>query len=91
MWARELSLSVVAQRVAKLKWKWAGHIDRRTMDAGVPRCWNGDPAQLHAAMPGPQRAGQTTSNKSLSAAGNKRPRTVDLGSPYKRPKSSSGP
>ncbi|CAH2218242.1 jg9833 [Pararge aegeria aegeria] len=47
-------------------------------------------AQVNAALVGPQRGGQTTSNESLGAAGNKRPRTVDFRTPYKRPMSSSG-
>ncbi|CAH2266613.1 jg19813 [Pararge aegeria aegeria] len=34
---------------------------------------------------GPQRGGQTTSGESLGAAGGKRPRAVDCGTPYKRP------
>ncbi|CAH2229143.1 jg20756 [Pararge aegeria aegeria] len=32
----------IAQRVAKLKWQWAGHIARKN-DVGVLRYWNGDP------------------------------------------------
>ncbi|CAH2234140.1 jg23736 [Pararge aegeria aegeria] len=60
------------------------------MDVGVPKCWNGDPELVNAASVGPQRGGLTTSNESLGAAGNKRPRTVDFGTPYKRPKSSGG-
>ncbi|CAH2268404.1 jg6273 [Pararge aegeria aegeria] len=54
------------------------------MVVGVPRCWNGDPAQVYAVLVGPQRGGQTTSNESLGAAGNKWPRTVDFGTLYKR-------
>ncbi|CAH2242933.1 jg14501 [Pararge aegeria aegeria] len=60
------------------------------MDVGVPRCYNGDPAKVNAALIGPQRGGQTTSNESLGAAGNKRHRTVDFGTLNKRPMSSSG-
>ncbi|CAH2218167.1 jg21448 [Pararge aegeria aegeria] len=45
----------IAQRVAKLKWKWAGHIARRTLDVGVPRCWNGDPAQINGGCQPPTR------------------------------------
>ncbi|CAH2259291.1 jg10036 [Pararge aegeria aegeria] len=86
---RRTRVNDIAQRVAKLKWKWAGHIARRTDGRGVPRCWNGDPAQVNAVLVGPQRGGQTTSNESLGAAGNKRPRTVDFGTLYKRPMSSS--
>ncbi|CAH2209462.1 jg27117, partial [Pararge aegeria aegeria] len=49
------------------------------MDVGVPRCWSGDP----------QRGGQKTLNESLGAAGIKLPRTLDFGTSYKRPMSSS--
>ncbi|CAH2223684.1 jg210 [Pararge aegeria aegeria] len=48
------------------------------MDVGDPECWNGDPAHVNAALIGPQRGDQTTSNVSLGADGNKRPRTVDF-------------
>ncbi|CAH2239124.1 jg10409 [Pararge aegeria aegeria] len=54
------------------------------------RCWNGDPAQVNAALVGPQKGGQTTSNESLGSEGNKRPRTVDFVTPYKRTMPSSG-
>ncbi|CAH2233774.1 jg11779 [Pararge aegeria aegeria] len=37
-----------------------------------------------------QRGGKMTSGESLGAAGHKRPRTVDCGTPHKRPISSSG-
>ncbi|CAH2234287.1 jg15015 [Pararge aegeria aegeria] len=42
------------------------------------------------ARHGPQRGGQMTSGDSLRGAGGKRPRTMDCGTPYKRPMSSSG-
>ncbi|CAH2227572.1 jg22369, partial [Pararge aegeria aegeria] len=45
--------------VAKLKWQWAGHIVRRK-DGRVPRCWNGSPELVSAALVDPQRGGQTT-------------------------------
>ncbi|CAH2238058.1 jg9756 [Pararge aegeria aegeria] len=60
------------------------------MDVEVPRSWNGDPAQVNAALVGPKRGGQTTSIKSLGATGNQRPRTVEVGTSYKRPMSSGG-
>ncbi|CAH2265956.1 jg5853 [Pararge aegeria aegeria] len=60
------------------------------LDVGVPRCLYGNPAQVNAALVGSQLGGQTPSNESLGAAGNKRPRTVDFGTLYKRPMSSSG-
>ncbi|CAH2226784.1 jg4675 [Pararge aegeria aegeria] len=60
------------------------------MHVGVPRRSSGDPAQVNAELVDLQRGGQTTSNESLGAAVNKRPRTVDFGTPYKRLMSSSG-
>ncbi|CAH2243235.1 jg14533 [Pararge aegeria aegeria] len=60
------------------------------MDVGFPRCWNGSPELVSAALVGPQQGGQTTLSASQVAAGSKRLRTVELGTPYKRPMSSSG-
>ncbi|CAH2210993.1 jg14925 [Pararge aegeria aegeria] len=60
------------------------------MDVGVPRCWNGSPALVSAALVNPQRGGQTTLSASQEAAGSKRHRTVEFGTPYKRPMSISG-
>ncbi|CAH2240397.1 jg3805 [Pararge aegeria aegeria] len=59
------------------------------MDVGVPRCWNGSPELVSAALVDPQRGGQTTLSAS-QVAGSKRHRTVEFGTPYKRPLSSSG-
>ncbi|CAH2231303.1 jg20617 [Pararge aegeria aegeria] len=53
-----------------------------------PAPWN--LAQVNAALVGPKRGGQTTSNESLGAAESKRPRNMNFGTPYKRPMSSSG-
>ncbi|CAH2244791.1 jg5142 [Pararge aegeria aegeria] len=58
------------------------------MDVGVPRCWNGSPVLVSAALVDPQRGGQTTLSASQVAVGSKRLRK--LGTPYKRPMSSSG-
>ncbi|CAH2208325.1 jg334 [Pararge aegeria aegeria] len=60
------------------------------MDVGVRRCWNGSPKLVSAALVGPQRGGRTTLSASQVAAGSKRLRTVELGTSYKRPMSSSG-
>ncbi|CAH2237939.1 jg4633 [Pararge aegeria aegeria] len=60
------------------------------MDVGVPRCWNGSPVLVSAALVDPQRGGQTTLSASQVAVGSKRLRIVELGTPYKRPMSSSG-
>ncbi|CAH2216614.1 jg141 [Pararge aegeria aegeria] len=60
------------------------------MDVGAPRCWNGSPVLVSAALVDPQRGGQTTLSASQVAVGSKRLRIVELGTPYKRPMSSSG-
>ncbi|CAH2238762.1 jg11642 [Pararge aegeria aegeria] len=60
------------------------------MDVGVPRCWNGSSVLVSTALVDPQRGGQTTLSASQVAAGSKRLRIVELGTPYKRPMSSSG-
>ncbi|CAH2243302.1 jg26012 [Pararge aegeria aegeria] len=54
------------------------------MDVGVPSCWNGSTALVSAALVDPQRGGQTT------LSGSKQHKTVEVGTPYKRPMSSSG-
>ncbi|CAH2258214.1 jg19918 [Pararge aegeria aegeria] len=60
------------------------------MDVGVPGCWNGSSELVSAALVDPQRGGQTTLSASQVAAGSKRHRTVEFGTPYKRPMSNSG-
>ncbi|CAH2247269.1 jg15458 [Pararge aegeria aegeria] len=65
-------------------------MDITKMDVGVPRCWNGSPELVSAALVDPQRGGQTTLSASQVAAGSKRHRTVEFGTSYKRPMSSSG-
>ncbi|CAH2230401.1 jg1904 [Pararge aegeria aegeria] len=41
----------IAQQVAKLKWKWAGHIGLgELIHVGVPRCWNSNRALVNAAL-----------------------------------------
>ncbi|CAH2260540.1 jg18257 [Pararge aegeria aegeria] len=47
------------------------------------------PPEQKAQLVDPQRVGQTTSSKSLGAAGNKRPRTMEFRTLCKRPLSSS--
>ncbi|CAH2234022.1 jg5013 [Pararge aegeria aegeria] len=64
----------IAQRVAVLKWKWAGQIARRT-----DKRW-GFKVLKWRPRTGWSAPNEGTSNESLGAAGNKRP----------RPKSSSG-
>ncbi|CAH2217984.1 jg19877 [Pararge aegeria aegeria] len=60
------------------------------MDVEVPRCWNGSPVLVSTALVDNQRGGQTTLSASQVAVGSKRLRIVELGTPYKRPMSSSG-
>ncbi|CAH2244892.1 jg21344 [Pararge aegeria aegeria] len=60
------------------------------MDVVVPKCWNGSPELVSVTLVDPQRGGQTTLSASHVAAGSKRHRTVELGTPYIRPMSSSG-
>ncbi|CAH2210865.1 jg5572 [Pararge aegeria aegeria] len=55
----------------------------------VPRCWNGSPDLVSLVLVDSQR-GQTTLSASQVAAGPKRHKTVELGTPYKRPISDSG-
>ncbi|CAH2270083.1 jg16543 [Pararge aegeria aegeria] len=47
---RRTRVTDVAQRVAKLKWQWPGHIVRRRDRRFGPRCWNGSPALVNAAL-----------------------------------------
>ncbi|CAH2229940.1 jg14013 [Pararge aegeria aegeria] len=48
------------QRIAKLKWQWAGHIAQRTDGSWGPRCWNGDLASVYTALEDPRQGGRTT-------------------------------
>ncbi|CAH2235770.1 jg7628 [Pararge aegeria aegeria] len=66
---RRTRVTDIAQRVAKLKWQRA------------PRCWNGSPELVSAALVDPQRDGQTILSASQVAAGSKRHRTVEFGTP----------
>ncbi|CAH2229729.1 jg4498 [Pararge aegeria aegeria] len=86
---RRTRVTNLAQRVAVLKWQWAGHIVRRR-DGRWTRCWNGSHALVNAALIDSRRGGRTTLGASQVAAGSKRHKTVEFGTPYKRPMSSSG-
>ncbi|CAH2264892.1 jg5712 [Pararge aegeria aegeria] len=60
------------------------------MDVGVPRCWNGDPAQVNAALVAPNevdRRHQTSRWVPLEASG---PGSWNLELPKKASMSSSG-
>ncbi|CAH2237416.1 jg11271 [Pararge aegeria aegeria] len=90
---RRTRVTDIAQRVAKLMWQWAGHIVRRKdgrWGSKVQHLGNGSPELLSAALVDPQRGGQATLSASQVAAGSKWHRTVEFGTPYKRPMSSSG-
>ncbi|CAH2268788.1 jg13648 [Pararge aegeria aegeria] len=58
------------------------------MEVGVPRCWSGNLAPVNAALVDPQPGWQTKSSESRGAAGYKRHRIVEFGTPYKTPMSS---
>ncbi|CAH2248739.1 jg17525 [Pararge aegeria aegeria] len=73
-----------ALRVARLKWKWT----KNRWTLGFLGAGMATP-QVNEALSA-QRGGQTESNDSQGVAGNKRPRTVEFLTPYKRPMSSSG-
>ncbi|CAH2267253.1 jg14721 [Pararge aegeria aegeria] len=53
-------------------------------------CWNGSPAPVSAALVDAQIDEQSTLSASQVAAGSKRQKTLEFGTPYKRPMSSSG-
>ncbi|CAH2267916.1 jg8378 [Pararge aegeria aegeria] len=57
---RRTRVTDIAQRVAMLKRQWAGHIVRRKDGRWGPRCWNGSPELVSAALGDPQRGRQTT-------------------------------
>ncbi|CAH2229238.1 jg6745 [Pararge aegeria aegeria] len=57
---------------------------------GVGKVTKHRPVLVSAALVDPQRGGQTTLSASQVAVGSKRLRIVELGTPYKRPMSSSG-
>ncbi|CAH2257063.1 jg11932 [Pararge aegeria aegeria] len=76
---RRTRVTDIAQRVAKLKWQWAGHIARRTDGR-----WG-----LKVLEWRPRTGKQTDDIRRVAGcAGGKRPRTVYCGTPYKRPISS---
>ncbi|CAH2232298.1 jg21680 [Pararge aegeria aegeria] len=86
---RRTRVTDIAQRVAKLKWQWAGHIVRRKDGRWGPKVLEWQPRTGKRSVGDPQRGGQTTLGASQVAAGSKR-HTVEFGTPYKRPMSSSG-
>ncbi|CAH2207771.1 jg3037 [Pararge aegeria aegeria] len=87
---RRTKVTDITQRVAKLKWQWAGHIVRRKDGRWGPKVLEWQPRTGKRSVGRPQRGGQTTLSASQVAAGSKRLRIMELGTPYKRPMSSSG-
>ncbi|CAH2267525.1 jg22613 [Pararge aegeria aegeria] len=81
---RRTRVTDIAQRVAKLKWQWAGHIVRRKDARWGPKVQEWQPRT------GKRSVGRQTTLSASLAAGSKRHRTVEFGTPYKRPMSSSG-
>ncbi|CAH2268878.1 jg21149 [Pararge aegeria aegeria] len=86
---RRTTVTDIAQRVAKLKWQWAGHIVQSKDGRWGPKVLEWQP-RTGKRSDDPQRGGQTTLSASQVAAGSKRHRTVEFGTPYKRPMSGSG-
>ncbi|CAH2239479.1 jg21486 [Pararge aegeria aegeria] len=80
----------IAQRVAKLKWQWAGHIVRRRNGLWGPKVLEWQPVLVNAALVDPRRGGRTILGASQVAAKFKRHKTVEFGTPYKRSMFSSG-
>ncbi|CAH2240682.1 jg25706 [Pararge aegeria aegeria] len=87
---RRTRVTDIAQRVAKLKWQWAGHIARRTDGRWGLKVLEWRPRTGKRSVGRPQTRWTAKISESLGAAGGKRPRTVDCGTPYKRPMSNSG-
>ncbi|CAH2243373.1 jg5178 [Pararge aegeria aegeria] len=86
---RRTKVTDIAQRVAKLKWQWAGHIVRRRDGRWGPKVLEWQPRTGKRSVGGPRRGGRTTLGASQVAAGVKRHKPVEFGTPYKRPMSSS--
>ncbi|CAH2232969.1 jg8286 [Pararge aegeria aegeria] len=85
---RRTRITDIAKRVAKLKRQWAGHLAQRKDGLWSPKVLEWCTGKRSVSRP--TTRWQSTSNQSLGAAGNKRPRTVDFGTLFKRPMSSSG-
>ncbi|CAH2235005.1 jg19003 [Pararge aegeria aegeria] len=62
---RRTRVTNIAQRVAKLKRQWAGHVARRTEGRWVPKVleWQPRTGKRWAALVDPQPGGQSTSNE----------------------------
>ncbi|CAH2243548.1 jg1595 [Pararge aegeria aegeria] len=82
---RRTKVTDISQREAEVAIGGAHSSENRlTLGFQLPRCWSGNPAPINAALVDPQPGGQTTSSESRGAAGYKRLRIVEFGSPYKR-------
>ncbi|CAH2265690.1 jg4940 [Pararge aegeria aegeria] len=84
---RRIRVTDVAQRVAKLKWQWGGHIVRRKDGRWGPKVLEWQPRTGKRSVGRPS-ARWTDDIKSQVASGSKRRRTVEFGFPYKRQYSS---
>ncbi|CAH2250400.1 jg788 [Pararge aegeria aegeria] len=80
----------IAQRVEKLKWQRAGHIVWRRDARWGPKVLEWQPRTGKRSVGRPRRGRRMTLGASQVAAGFKRHKTVEFGTPYKRPMSSSG-
>ncbi|CAH2234109.1 jg1188 [Pararge aegeria aegeria] len=85
---RRTKVTDIAQRVAKLKWQWAGHIVRRKDGRWGPKVLEWQPRTGKRSVGRPPT--RWTDDIKPVAVGSKRLRIVELGTPYKRPMSSSG-
>ncbi|CAH2247898.1 jg12252 [Pararge aegeria aegeria] len=63
--------------------QWPGTQFGAGLDVGVPRCWNGSPTLVCAALVDLRRGRRTTLGASQDDAGFKRHKTVEFGAPYK--------
>ncbi|CAH2227198.1 jg14602 [Pararge aegeria aegeria] len=91
MCRRRTRVTDIAQRVAKLKWQWARHIVRRRDGRRGPKVleWQPRAGKRSVGRP-PTRWADDIRRAAFNAAGFKRHKTVEFGTPYKRPMSSSG-
>ncbi|CAH2242429.1 jg20431 [Pararge aegeria aegeria] len=84
---RRTKVTDIAQRVAKLKWQWAGHIVRRKDGRWGPKVLEWQPRTGKRSVGRPPTR-WTDDIKRVAGIGSIR--IVELGTPYKRPMSSSG-
>ncbi|CAH2216181.1 jg23173 [Pararge aegeria aegeria] len=87
---RRTRVTDIAQRVAKLKWQWAGHIVRRRGGRWGHKVLEWQPRTGKRNVGRPPTRWTDDIRRAQVAAGSKRHKTVEFGTSYKRPLSSSG-